>query len=1070
MKYIIFTIAIVHISIFCVAQNNPTTPISIRIIDETDNLLTESSVRSISGNSHMISNENGTFTIFLSTDSDTVWISHIGYRDEKIYINRGAASSMTVTLKAAEATQLQEVIVNTGYQSLPKERATGSFEKIDEALVTRSVSTDILSRLEGVSSLYFDNREGRRALSIRGRSTIMGNANPLIVLDNFPYDGDIDNINPNDIENIAILKDAAAASIWGVRAANGVIVITTKKGRFNRPATVDFTTNLTYGTKPDLFYTPAISASDFIDLERLLFDKGYYNAALNNTRRPVVSPVVELLAKQRSGTMSIQEVNEQIENFKQNDVRQDLGQYFYRPSFNQQYALSYSGGSNKYNYILSAGWDNNDENLKRNGIDRITLRSDNNINPLKGLYLQTGIIYTQINRQNNNSGIQTIHSAPKGFYPYASLADENKNALAIPYEYRLAYIDTLDSGRLLDWKYRPLDELNLANNTNKQADVRLHTGIQYKLDNGISAEIRYQYEQQSSNSRNHYDEKSFTARNWVNLFSYPDGSVMGHRVPPGGILDLSNSNLHSHVGRGQINYNKTWTAIHQLSAIAGTEIRETNTQSNRYRTYGYNDDILTFGNVNYNDLLPTFSNLRGTLRIPNPADFGDNLLRFTSYYGNLGYSFLNKYSFSASARKDASNLFGVSTNQKGVPLWSSGVSWQINEEGFYKMDILPLLKLRMTYGFNGNVDNTLSALTTIRYSTNAYLTGLEYAYIFSPGNPELRWEKSAMLNLGIDFGFKNNRFSGSVDLYARKGTDLIGQAPIDPTTGVLSPASEFLYKGNVASMKGTGVDVELHGNILQGHFKWNANAILNYAKNRVTDYQLSSSTTAANYVGYALLVSPLEGNPVYGIYSYDWAGLDPENGVPQGYLDGDISKDYYSIVSSSPSTLIYHGSAIPTQFGSLGNTLSFKNLSLSFNLIYKGGYYFRRSSIDYLALYANWRGGHSDYLQRWQHPGDEKSTNVPSLPYPANSGRDAFYNNSTVLVEKGDHLRLKDLNLAYTLNRNKPGKYIKHLTIYSYINNIGILWKANKVALDPDYFSDRFPLPLTVSLGCKASF
>lgn len=1070
MKHIIFTILLFYVTLFCVAQNNQSAPISITVVDEANNPLKSSSVRLVGEKGNIISKGDGTFTVFLTSNSDTVWVSHLGYRDEKVSITNTTTSSIVITLKKAEAMQLQEVVVNTGYQSLPKERATGSFEKIDEELINRSVSTDILRRLEGVSSLNFNNRSSGKSLSIRGRSTIMGNASPLIVLDNFPYDGDINNINPNDIDNITFLKDAAAASIWGVRAANGVIVITTKKGKYNRPATIDFSANLTYGTKPDLFYAPVLGSSDFIDLEQYLFDKGYYNATLNNARKPVVSPIVELLAQQRSGTLSSEEVNEQIQSFKKNDVRNDLSKYFYQPSFNQQYSLSYSGGSNKYNYILSAGWDKNNDNLKRNGLERLTLRSENNLNPLKGLYLQAGIIFTQINSQNNNSGLQAINSAPKGFYPYASLADENGNPLAIPFEYRLAYIDTVGSEKLLDWKYRPLDELNMADNASKQNDIRLNTGIQYKLDNGLSAEIRYQYQQQSGNSRNYYDPNSFTARNWVNLFSYLNGSEINYRVPLGGAIDLSNSNMYSHVGRGQLNYNKAWNSIHQLSAIVGMEIRETHTTSNRNRTYGYNDDILTFGNVNYSDLLPTYNNLRGMLRIPNNTNFEDNLLRFTSYYGNAGYTLRDKYTLSASVRKDASNLFGVSANQKGVPLWSSGISWQVNKEDFYRLDILPLLKLRMTYGYNGNVDNTLSALTTIRYGSNAYLTGLDYAYIFSPGNPELRWEKSGMLNIGIDFGFKNNRFSGSIDYYSRKGTDLIGQAPIDPTTGVLSPASEFLYKGNVASMKGNGLDIVLHGGIIQRKFNWQVDAILNYTKNQVTNYEMSSSSTAANYVGYGLLVSPFEGKPVYGIYSYEWAGLDPENGDPQGYLDGEISKDYYSITSSSPSTLVYHGSAVPTVFGSLRNTFSYRDFSLSFNIVYKGGYYFRRSSIDYLALYANWRGGHADYLQRWQNPGDEKDTNVPSLPYPANSGRDAFYNNSTVLVERGDHIRLQDINLSYRLPNNKTGKYIKQLQIYSYMNNLGILWRANKADLDPDYYAGGFPLPLTISLGCKASF
>ncbi|MGN0019489.1 MAG: SusC/RagA family TonB-linked outer membrane protein, partial [Sphingobacterium hotanense] len=525
-----------------------------------------------------------------------------------------------------------------------------------------------------------------------------------------------------------------------------------------------------------------------------------------------------------------------------------------------------------------------------------------------------------------------------------------------------------------------------------------------------------------------------------------------------------------HVGRGQLNYNKTWNTAHELSAILGMEIRETHTTSNRNRTYGYNGELLTFGGVNFADLLPTYNNLRGLLRIPNNINFEDNLFRFTSYYANAGYTLKDKYTLSASLRKDASNLFGVATNQKGVPLWSSGMSWQVHKEDFYRLEMLPLLKLRMTYGYNGNVDNTLSALTTLRYASNTYLTGLDYAYVFSPGNPELRWEKSGMLNLGIDFGFKNNRFSGSIDYYIRKGIDLIGQAPIDPTTGAISPTAEFLYKGNVAQMKGKGLDLLLNGRIIERQFKWQTDAILNYSTDQVTKYEMSSSSIAANYVGYGLLVSPFKGKPVYGIYSYPWAGLDPENGDPLGYLDGEISKDYYALTSGSPSSLIFHGSAVPTVFGSLRNTFSYKDFSLSLTMIYKGGYYFRRSSIDYFALYANWRGGHPDYLERWKSPGDEKTTHVPSIPYPANSARDAFYNNSTVLVEKGDHLRLQDINVSYRWNNDKKGKYIKQLQIYSYINNLGIVWRANAANLDPDYYSGGYPLPITFSLGCKAIF
>lgn len=1051
------------------AQKEQTTSVTFQVVGADSLLLPNSNVRLIGGNGQVFYKTTGEFTVVLSAESDTVLISHLNYQQRKIPIARGGTFPSKVFLLAAGATEIKEVYVNTGYQNVSVEKMTGSFEKIGKETIERSVGLNILDRLEGVSSLNFNNRSSGKSMSIRGRSTIMANSSPLIILDNFPYDGDIRNINPNDIEEVTFLKDAAAASIWGVRASNGVIVLTTKKGEYEKPTRINLTSNFTIGARPDLYYASTLSSADFIELEEVLFEHGFYNAMLSNVRQPVISPVVELLAKQRDGLISSAEVASQIEQMKSVDVREDLNMYFYQSRIDRQLALSLSGGTKSFNYVVSGGWNKNDEHLKRNGLGRINLRSENSYIPIKGLQLQAGLAYTQINIQNNNLGFQEIRSSPKSFYPYASLADENGVSLPIPYEYRLAYIDTLGSGELLDWKYRPIDELNMSDNTSSQKNIRINTGIQYKMDNGIRIDLKYLYEQQFGDSRDYKSPNSFDSRNWVNLFSEPTGSGLEYNVPQGGFIDLRSTSLRTQVGRGQVSYDKSWLSRHQISLISGVEVKETRSLYDRSRTYGYDAETITYSNVNFKDLLPTYKNLRGNLRIPNIVDFGDNLLRYTSFYGNGAYTLDDKYIVSLSMRKDASNLFGVSANQKGVPLWSTGISWLISKEEFYKLnEKLPFLKLRMTYGYNGNVDNNLSALTTIRYASNTILSGLDHALVHSPGNPELRWEKSRVINLGVDFSIAKSRLSGSIDYYQRKGLDLIGDSPIDQTTGVLSPTSKFLYRGNVAEMKSHGIDLLLQGNIIQKKFSWDADLILNYSANKVTKYDNLSSARASSYVGYALLVSPFVNNSVYGIYSYQWAGLDPENGDPQGFLEGEVSKDYFAISSASPSSLLYHGPATPTVFSSLRNTFTYNKFSFSFNLMYKGGYYFRRSSIDYSSLYGTWTGMHEDYSKRWMKPGDEAITDVPSLPYPANSARDAFYNNSTLTVEKGAHIRLQDIRLAYEFS--KSSKHFEKLSIYSYMNNLGILWKANKANLDPDYYSGGFPLPFTVSLGCNLTF
>ncbi len=966
---------------------------------------------------------------------------------------------VVVKVKVEEGEEV--VLVNTGYQQLPKERATGSFEKIDNKLLNRSTGTNIVNRLEGVSSMFFDNRNGigSSKLSIRGRSTIMANATPLIIVDGFPYEGDVESLNPNDIADVTLLKDAAAASIWGARAANGVLVIETRQGGKNGRGEVEFVSNFTYGTKPDLYYDPAMSAKDFIEVEKFLFDKGYYNSTLSNIRYPIVSPAVELLAAHRGGSISKGEMDIQMAILESQDVRQDLGKYFYQNSLNQQYSLSYRGGSKKYSYSHSAGWDNGQASERRNTSSRLSLSSSNNFMPFKNLRIQSNLFYTLRNTARNNS-VNNLRPGGKNLYPYARLVDTDGSALPIINGFRLGFTDTAGNGRLLDWTYRPLDELYLADNTTISHNLRTNTSINYNILPGFDAMLKYQYESGIGTGRNLSSIETYAARDQINRFTRINGAVISYGIPPGGILDQSLSNLSAHSGRAQLNYNKTWGKKHTLNVLGGSEIRETINKGHNYRFYGYDDNTLTYGNVNDVDLLPTYNNIGGNVRIVNPTNFSFLRNRFTSFYSNASYSLLHRYMLSASIRKDASNLFGVRSNQKGVPLWSVGMSWRVDEESFFKTNALSLLKLRLTYGYSGNVDNTASALTTLTIYSNSVMTGYQYARVSNPGNPELRWERSAMLNGGVDFAFQNVSLHGSIDFYARRGSDLLGIAPIDPTTGVVYSGGGFAYKGNVANMKSHGVDADLHFSTRGSVWNWNADLIFGYAKNQVTRYY-PLSTRAYSYVGFGHLVSPIEGQPVYSIISYPWAGLDPQNGDPQGWLNGEVSKNYTGIRNAEHATLVYHGSAVPTSFGSILNTISYKKVSISANIMYKLGYYFRRSAISYGSLFSNWVQ-HADYAKRWQKPGDEMNTDVPSLVYPNVSNRDGFFMNATPYVERGDHIRLQDIRISYSLNESRR---IHSGQFFIYIRNLGLLWKANASGLDPDNYNGGIPPVTTYALG-----
>ncbi|MDN5288980.1 MAG: TonB-linked outer membrane protein SusC/RagA family [Mucilaginibacter sp.] len=1002
---------------------------------------------------------------------DTLVFAKAGYLSKEVLV---LGNSFFLVVLRPEVEELREVsVVSTGYQTLALEKATGAFEKVDGALLNRSVGTDVLSRLDGVSSVQFDRRVGKdNALMIRGRSTLFANASPLVVVDNFPYNGDLENLNPNDIESITILKDAAAASIWGVRAANGVIVVTTKKGSKNRPLSVSFNANVTIADKPDMFNLPRMSSADFIDVEQLLFSKGFYNDLENSYAHVGLSPAVELLIAQRDGKLTADQANTQINALKQYDVRNDLEKYWYRKAVNQQYALSLNGGSDKTTYFFSAGYDHNLSALSGT-FQRLNLRSDNSFYLLKNLQLDVGTYLTNSRTVAGRDDYTSLVSSDgRQLYPYARLADGQGNALPVNLDYRGAFVESSMAKGFLDWHEYPLDDYKNMDNRTNQLDLLLNTAIKYKVLPGLNAELRYQLESAQTQGTLLYSQDSYYSRNMVNQYTQvnTDGSLT-RPIPAGGILKTSDTKLLSNSFRAQLNYTYDF-GKNQLTALAGYEYRNDNTRYRAGGDYGYNADIQSGLPVDYVTSFP-LSNYSYFFNspIPYPNSYQTIQNYNLSYFSNVAYAYDNRYSFSASARKDESNLFGVNANQKGVPLYSVGTAWTINNEAFYHAKWLPYLKLRLSYGYSGNVDNTLAAQATIRYLGQSPLGKQTYAIINNPPNPDLGWEKTRIWNIGMDFQLIGNLLSGSVDYYRKKGTDLIGYQPLDQTTGVLNPATGlFQYKGNVAEMQGQGLEVNLHASNLRGALKWQTDLLFNYAANKVTQYYRYNDL-ASNFVSDGLGISPLVGKPLYAILTYPWAGLDPETGDPRGYVNGQVSKDYAAILKTTKITeLRYSGPAVPPYFGNLRNTISYKGISLSASLSYKFGYFFMRRGISYNSLFNNNDTQNSDYGLRWQKPGDEKRTNVPSMVYPADSQRDQFYNQSSVNVEKGDHIRLQDLRLSFDADRTQFKRMpLKHVQVYLYAANLGLIWKATKTSLDPDYPYSPRP-PKILALGFSGNF
>lgn len=1039
-------------------QDRTAIDVSGTVVDEQSSPLVGATVKVKNGSKGVYTDASGNFIIKDVETTEILQIVYVGFTTLEIpaKINIGKVQ-MIPTVGELDAVQ---VTVSTGYQSLPKERATGSFTQVDNKTLNRNVGINIIDRLESLTSGLLLNRnlptgEGANSskIAIHGRSTLFASAEPLIILDGFPYEGNLDQINPADIENITILKDAAAASIWGTRAGNGVVVITSKNGKKDQPLAVNVNSTLTVAGKPDQDYLPQISSSDYVDLETFLFSKGYYNSAINRQYSPI-SPAVELLKQRRNNQITETQLTEHLNKLRSHDVRSDLEKYYYRPAVYQQYQMNMNGGSTNNWYYLSAGYDKNLQNIVSDKYDRLTLSARNTFALFNNRLKISGDLGYNVSNVYGKSDNYTPLT------PYDRLADESGNPLSVVTATTLSesYTSSPAVSKLLDWKYRPLDELVL-NRKRKFTQFRINTMVDFEIIKGLNLNGSYQYLDEATDSETNYAANSFYTRNLINTYSSITNSTVNRVIELGDILSLTNAKNISKIGRIQLNFTKTIASDHEINAIAGFEGSDRRGNAFGQTMYGYMDATKT----NRNDIIdpqkqyPYFYNPGSSARINTAPNSNEQININQSFYTNASYSYKQRYIVSASARQDKSNLFGVNTNQKGVPLWSTGLAWIVNKENFYNVSWLPSLKLRATFGYSGNVDKSITGFLTSRKIGASNYWGSQYALITNPPNPDLRWEQVKSYNAGIDFALKENRISGSIDVYQKSAFDLIGNSPIAMQSGLTQ------YRGNSANLRTRGIDLLLNSRNLTGTLGWNTSLLFNYNNDKVTSYKVKQSSNN-NIVSFNYQ-NPLEGYPYYAVYSYPSAGLDA-TGAPQGYLNGEVSKDYNSIISFlDPSQLIYHGTASPKYFGNLMNSLNYKNFELSINISYKFAYFFRRKNV-FIGQYSNVLTSYAEYEKRWQKPGDELTTRIPTLFYPASSSMTSFFRNSSDLVERGDHIRLQDIRLSYSVGQKQLRKIpIKSVTTFAYVKNLGILWRKNDLGIDPDYGTTSMPDPLSFSFG-----
>ncbi|MDQ1150344.1 TonB-linked SusC/RagA family outer membrane protein [Sphingobacterium zeae] len=1000
---------------------------------------------------------DGSFTIKVIAEKGKIIFSHLGYNAQSLSYTVGV--SMDVRLIPID-NKLDEVeVFNTGYQRISKERTVGSVDVLDQKLIDRSVSSNILSRINGLTTGLqlpkINSNEGgnQPEFTIRGKSTLFANAEPLIVVDGFPYDGGLSSLNPADIASISILKDAAAASIWGARSGNGVVVISTKQGSKDR-LSLSAEVTQSIADKPDLYYNKSISSSDFIDVEKFLYKKGAYNARLKTGYQPV-SPVVELLDKMSKGELAEELGNEMIDAYRLKDSRVQRLKYFYQIPLEQQYNLAISRPFKDGSFYISGGLNRQDQATKYSKNERKTLLMKYDQRFLKdrlNFSFQTNLTDTRVQSAQNSPSM----------YPYEELVTADGSPVAVTGGMRNSYVDTVGNGNLLDWYYNPLTDLGKGMSTNSLFNLRLNGTIDAKIFPFITASVKYQYTKSIGDDLMRYADDSYYVRNLVNIYTRYDKATGKYvkQIPAGEHRIINRLRGASYLWRGQLALDKRVNKDHHITALMAMELSDARSEVDKKQLFGYDPSTATAATIDHINALPR---IYGGSQVINNGNYQDwHVDRYRSYLLNAAYSYRSIYNVYGSIRRDESNLFGVATNQKGVPLWSIGGAYNL------KVDLLPAVnwlsdvRLRASYGVQGNVDKTMSAWLTARYPTSKNGYQNLYATILNPPNPSLRWEKNKVTNIGFDIGLFNQRIVMQVDRYWKKGNDLIGNGPIAPQTGLTQ------YKGNVADTEIEGFDLSLTTKNSLGKLQWQTVLNFSKAKDKVVRYLVKQASNfsymTTNYL------NPYEGFPQSALFSFPYAGLDGD-GNPIGYMNGVESKDYSAILNNKDlENIQFHGPRIPPFFGSFRNDFSYGRLYASFNIMYQFGGYFRRLSLSNADLYSATTMGAAiyDYDKRWQLPGDEAWTNVPALIYPSNSSRSNLFAYSNALVEKSDIVRLRDIQIGWRLV--DYFRWIKALDLTFVVDNVGILWRANKQGLDPNVFQSAYPVPREFSLRLKTNF
>ena len=1023
---------------------------------------------------------DGKFKLEVPSGTQNLTCRFMGYTTTTIHLQTGK-DNYTVYMEN-DSKQLNELVV-TGYQAIDRRKLTSAVTTIkmsDEIIGgVNNIDQALAGQIAGLSSVTSSGSPGAPVkLRIRGTASLSGTQDPLWVLDGIPLEGtdipsmedlqDIDNIyqtsiagiNPQDIESITVLKDAAATAIYGARAANGVIIITTKKGKAGKPQ-INFSMKLTYNPKTDIDRLNLLNSDEKVDLELGLLQSDYtYRENKGDVARIIAG--YGLTDAYKAGGWNALSPEAQADINALRAVNTDWNDILFRGVFNQEYNVSLSGGSEKATYYSALGYyveQGNVESVKNDRFN-LTLKTDYRINSK----LKVGASVFA-NRRKQRSYLTYNEGFTNPVY-YSRIA----NPYMRPFDDEGNYIyDTNVQHRQGDDivpDFNIFEERANTSNENTFTSLMSIFDAEFKWNEHFKVTSQFGLQWDENMIEKYAGQDSYAMRREKEQHQYNGTTVL----PEGGSNKITENHSSQWTWKAMAEYQNRFKDIHELELMAGTEIRHNEDKSLYSAVYGYDARTLTSKPI-------IFPNEEKAESVPlHTETYLENA--FVSWFATGSYTLLHRYTLGGSIRFDGSDIFGVAKKYRYLPLYSVSGLWRISDEPFMKnVTVINHLGLRASYGLQGNIDKNTSPYLIGIYDQTTILPGNSEDAIrpSSAPNPDLRWEKTQSANIGMDLSLWDNIISLSVDYYYRKGTDLIGLRMLPLETGYTSTTV------NWAQMENEGVEVALTTrNIHTKDFTWFTNLNFGYNDNTVLRETVAENAIKPSREGYS----------VGAIFAYKTAGLDDE-GYPL-FLTQDGRKvtatEFFKLNNAGASTLSaeeqrnlysYIGSTEPKVSGGFMNTFKYKRVTLGINCIFNFGMYVQTTPTYDPTNYDRGLNSNRDILNRWTP--DHTNTTLPKL-MTENDGRTGEYlrykeqnlfRELDIWVKKQNYFRFESIRLGYEL----PEKWLKPVGIKSASvslegRNLWVIASNYHNYLDPETMGNPYaaPIPKSFIFGLNVNF